>query len=292
MKKIMTIMTIMLLFLAACSTDSGNDQNLNLPFGSGNGNSVSSSSSGVSLEFSEGNPPQDIFIGSPVTFAFILKNYQLHDVENLRLKVRGYDRSYVSGLDEEYSITRIPKASEAIGPGIFTGLVASGVIFDGFQKEYNFNPKFDYCYSAKTTFRETVCVPSRTNQCEVEYNAQTTQNGPLSVSVERVNAVSENIQISFVLSDKGQGETRNECFNDQDSYATPYTINSIKLGALDGDCQPSGTDNYLLANKKGSFLCEFPRSQDGSYPIQLTMELEYLYEESIQKSYKVIDPTQ
>ncbi len=291
MKKIIAIMTTMLLFLAACSTDSGNDESISLPFGKGNGNSISSSSSGVSLEFSEGNPPQDMFIGSPVNFAFIFKNYQLHDIENLEVKVKGFDRSYVSGLDDEYTVSRIPKASETIGAGTFTGLVASGVTVDGFVGDYNFNPEFEYCYLAKTTFRETVCVPSKTNQCEVEYSAQTTQNGPISLSVDRVNAISDEVQISFSLTDKGQGETRSQCFDDQD-YATPYTINFIKLGTLDGNCQPAGTDDYLLANKKGSFLCTFPRSQDGSYPTQLTAEFEYLYEQSIQRSYTVIDPTQ
>lgn len=292
MKKILIMMITTLLFLAGCSSGSDNDQSISNPFGSGSGKSTgSSSSTGVTLEFTNGNPPQDMFIGSPVTFAFIFKNYQLHDVENVEVKVKGFDRSYVSGLDEEYSVTRIPKASDAIGAGIFTGLVASGVVVEGFVGDYNFNPEFEYCYLAKTSFRETVCVPSTTNQCEIEYSAQTTQNGPVSVSIDRVNAVSDSVQISFTLNNKGQGEMRNECFNDQD-YATQYVINSIKLGTLDGNCNPSGTDDYLLGEGRGSFFCEFPRSQDGSYPTQLTLELEYLYEQEIQKSYTVIDPTQ
>jgi hypothetical protein len=291
MKKTIIIMITALLILAGCTSGSDNDQSISNPFGSGNGNSVSSSSSGVSLEFTDGNPPQDMFIGSPVNFAFVFKNYQLHDVENMEVRVKGFDRSYVSGLDESYSITRVPKASEALGAGTFAGLVASGVVVDGFVGDYDFKPEFEYCYMAKTTFRETVCVPSLTNQCEVDYNAETTQNGPISVKINRVNSISDNVQISFTLENKGQGETRTQCFNDQD-YTSPYVLNSVKLGTLDGSCTPQGTDDYLLGDGKGSFFCEFSRSQDGSYPTQLTLELEYLYEQEIQRSYTVIDPTQ
>ncbi len=279
------------LIFAGCSSDSGNSES-GLPFvGSGGGSTSSSSSSGVTLEFTEGNPPSEMFMGSPVNFAFVFKNFQQHNVDDLELKVSGFDTGYVSGLNSDYSISNIPRYAEATGAGVYAGLVASGVTVDGFIGNYNFNPRFDYCYTAKTTFRETVCVPSLTNQCEVDYDAETTQNGPVKMTINKINSISGNVQVIFNIENTGSGETRNTCFK-EDDYATSYLINSIKLGTQDGNCQPQGTDDFLLGDGKGSFFCEFSRSQDSSYSTQLTAEIEYLYEQTLQKEFEVIDPTQ
>jgi hypothetical protein len=285
------IICLVLLVFAGCSSDSGAKQSG--IFGGGTGSSSGSSSSsnaGVVLEFAQGNPPSEMFKGQDYTFAFVFKNAQEHPVEDLQVKVSGFDTGFVSGLSPSYSVAKIPAASSSIGDGVYSGLVVSGVSVDGFEGNFNFNPVFDYCYTAKTKYIDMVCVPSKNNQCTADYTSNKKQNGPLSLSVDKINSIGDEIQITFTLQNSGKGQTVNECFNTND-YGTKYTINSVKLGTTVGTCNPRGAEDFLLGNGKANFYCTFPRSGDDSYASQLTAEIEYLYQQQLKKSFKVVDPS-
>ena len=81
-------------------------------------------------------------------------------------------------------------------------------------------------------------------------------------------------------------------FGSIDDYATKYNIVKASLGTKEGDCQPQGSDEFLLGDQKGNFYCEFDRSQEDSYQTQLVVELENLYEQSTSLSIEVVDPSQ
>lgn len=277
-------MVLIGLFFSACSAGSGAEEN-NL-FGRG---SSSSGGSGVTLDLAESNPPSEMFKGQPYNFAFVFTNSQQHDVTDLEMRPRGYDSSYVQGISNSYNVQTIPRATTQTGPGVYAGLVLQGVRVDGFVGDYSFNPRFDYCYSAKTQFREQMCVPSATNTCDIAVDGTLTQNGPLSVNVDYINSLSNEIRVDFTISNSGSGQVVNNCFN-TDDYANSYSLTSVKLGSANGNCE--AISGYQILNGQSKFYCTFPRNSEESYASQLVVELDYKYQQSTQKNIVVRDLNQ
>jgi hypothetical protein len=240
------------------------------------------------LSFAQGNPPAEMIKGQSVTFAFVFTNYQEHEISDLQVKTKNFDRGYVAGLAESYNVNMIPRASDKTGPGVYSGQVVEGVRVDGFSGEYNFNPVFDYCYSAKTFFREQICVPSKKNQCEADIEKSVRQNGPVDVKIERVTSVEDKIRIDFVANNAGSGQVVNECFNTED-YANDYDL-KVTLGSSQGTCE--AVSGQKIINGKANFYCSFPRSGDGSYASQVVVEMDYKYQQSTKKNIVVEDLNQ
>lgn len=287
-KILMTIMVLMVFTLfSGCSLGGGDAQRAGF---FGGDSSSQTSGSGIDLTFAEGNPPSELFKDQPTQFAFIFKNNQKHDITDLVLKTSGFDRNFVSGLSQTYNIQNIPKATDAAGAGIFSGLVERNVKIGGFVGDYNFNSKFDYCYTAKTQFRQQVCVPSEENICELSANQAVEQNGPLRVNVENINSYQDKIRVGFAVSDslyrKGTSQVVNDCFK-TDDYSNSYELTEIKLGTDIGDC--TAISGYSVQNGRANFYCDFQRSGGGSYLSQITIELEYKYQQSTSKKIIVRD---
>ncbi len=289
MKKnnILLIMLISLsLIFAGCSSNSDAKQS-GLFSGIGKGSSSSSNSdSGLSLTFAENNPPSKMIKGAPVNFAFIFTNAQKHEITDLRIKTKGFERSYVSGLAEEYNINLIPKATLQTGEGIYTGLQVSGVSVDGFTNSFLFNPKFEYCYTAKTSYVEQLCVPSTQNTCSLKVDKSIDSNGPIKVNIDRVNSIENNIRIDFSIYNSGNGKVVNECFK-TDDYSNDYKLNSVKLGTTEGAC--TAISDYKLNNGKSNFYCEFTRTSNEEYASQLSVKIGYKYNQEVQKQIVVED---
>lgn len=275
----------MLLVLAGCG--GGSETSQSAFFGIGEG-STGTTKSGVTLRFADGNPPQQMFKGEEYNFAFIFENFQIHDVDDMVLRTGGYDSSLMQGLAEEYQISNLPRASEAIGPGVYSGLVVDGVRVDDFEGDFAFPAVFEYCYTAKTAMRENVCVPSSRNQCETDITKDSAQNGPVVVRIQNINALSDEIRVDFSLTTSGNGQVVNNCFETED-YANDYTINSVKLGSVEGSCTPAGTDDFLLGGGAGNFYCTFPRAGDSSYSSQVLVDIEYKFQQEQQLLLDVRD---
>ncbi|MDA3855825.1 MAG: hypothetical protein PF569_06185 [Candidatus Woesearchaeota archaeon] len=277
------LVSLMILF-AGCSADTGDAQTSGF-LGSG---SSSKGGVGVGLSFAEGNPKSEMIKEQPGTFAFVFTNYQEHEISDLVVRSKGFDWNYVNGLDEEFSIDTIPKATTQTGPGIYAGYIVSGVSVSGFTGDYNFNPKFDYCYSAKTLYREQICVPSVNNQCDTDVTKSLVQNGPLSVKYDRINSIEDEIRIDFTVNDNGGGKVVNECFNDED-YANSYELVAT-LGSDQGSCEAVSGQNMI--NGKSKFYCTFSRSGDDSYASQIVVELDYKYQQTKEQKITVKDLNQ
>lgn len=282
------LVTVLLLF-SACNTDTDDAQQSGL-FGKKPTTSGSSSSNtqGVTLEFSEGNPPKEMYNDQSVTFGFIFTNYQEHEITDMNIKVSGYDTSYVSGLSNSYSIAKIPKYTTQAGPGVYADLVASGVTVKNFQEKYNFNPQFDYCYTAKSNLAQQVCILSKqTNLCEVEVDKMQKSNGPLVTSIDSIinKDGGSQVRVFFTVNNKGTGKVVNTCF--KEDYSNKFTV-SAKLGTQVGDCH-SVSGEYNIIQNKASFYCDFARSSEDSYASQITVDLSYKYEQSVKKQILVKD---
>ncbi len=293
---LLILITAILLVFSGCSLTSSSDSSQSgFSLGGGSSTSKGSSTSGVTLEFAQNNPSSEIYKDRPVNFAFIFKNYQDHEITDLAIKSKAYDTGFVSGLSifegsSGKTGIKIPKSSDTQGPGIYPGLIASGVVVTGFESEkYNFNPAFDYCYSAKTSFIEQVCVPSATtNNCDIKFDKFSNQNGPLTVTIDTLRDYGNNIVgADITVKNSGNGQVVNSCFK-TDDYAVNYNNVIVKLGSTIGDCKASS--GYQMLGGESKFYCEFKRTSDESYTSQLTVEFDYLYQNEFKQNIVVINP--
>lgn len=287
--KMFILATIFLTFLVAgCSSiNTGADTRT-----AGIGGDSSSENGAVEISFVENNPPSQMFKGEEYEFAFQIFNYQMHEVEDMRLRITGFDRGNVRGLPEEDTISTIPQASEVAGAGIKTDHTYSGVVVDDFEREFPLNPRIRYCYTQTSFRQEGICVPSRNNVCDesvvVESNVET--NGPFGFRVEQVNAINDKIRIDFSLNNRLNGRVVDECFG-REGFASEFSGIRASLGVEEGTCSPTGTDRFLFANGRANFYCEFSRTGDDSYPAQLFVEASSLYEQENNLNIIVRDPS-
>lgn len=294
---LLILITTTLLLFSGCSLTSNSNGNDNgfLSVGSGSSSSATSSTNGVTLEFAQNNPPSQMYKDRPTTFAFIFKNYQNHEITDLSIKSKGYDTGFVSGLSMFEGQTgksgiKIPKASVSQGAGIYPGLTVSGVTVSGFQSnKYNFNPGFDYCYTAKTSYIEQVCVPSATsNTCDIKFDKFKNQNGPLSVTIQSLKDYGNGVVGADILvKNSGNGKVVNKCFK-TDDYAVNYNNVVVKLGSENGKC--SASSGYQILGGESKFYCEFTRTSAESYTSQLTVNFDYKYQNEVKHNIIVLNP--
>lgn len=290
MKKILVLLIILVLF-AGCSSLGLGEKTSAITIGSGSSKtSTSDVKKGVVLTFADGNPPKEMFKGEPYTFAFVFQNFLKHDIENVRIKSKGFDTNFVRGLVSETSVSRIPKASPEFGPGVFSGLVVSGVTVNDFQGDYSFSPSFDYCYQTKTVYREQICVKSTKNQCDIDVPKSSDLDGIVSVTVGDVQVVGNDILVRIELSNAGSGEIVNECFKTED-FERKYDSFVVKLGSTVGNCVSSSERNTFISGKS-SQVCRFARTQEDAYSSQISVEFNYLYQQNAKTSVKVKDLSQ
>lgn len=288
------ILAIFLIFASGCSLTGSNDtENKGISIGSSTSNSKGS---GVSLEFAEGNPRLELTKGEFTNFAFIFKNYQKHDISNMKLRVSGYDVGYVTGLENFQSDLGgafnpiIPAANPSSGEASQINIANIPVKVDSFMGQtYNFNPKFDYCYEAKTSYLETVCIPEKDkNNCDIQYSNTKVSNGPISVKIDKLIAAGDLIRIEFTISNTGSGSIVNECFNTKD-FSKKYDNLNVMLGTKVGDCKHKGQEEFLVSNDKSQFFCEFTRDQETAFTSNIIVSFDYLYQQSKNVNIKVED---
>ena len=288
---IMVLFTSILLIFSGCSSGSDDTKTSGL-FGSVGSGSSQKSGNGVELTFAEGQPGTEYNKGQPFNFGFIIKNYQNHEISDMKIKISGIEWGYVTGLEKEYTLSSIGQATVQSGPGVYSGLYIQGITVDKFTNRYNFNPKFNYCYTAKTQYREQVCIPSRsTNSCDIKVEPSVYQNGPITVKINSLRNSGENtLALDLQITNPSNtNKVVNECFK-TDDYANEYKINSITLGTINGDC--SRTQNKNIIGNTAVISCTFPRGEDDkAYPSQLVVDFEYKYEQFVQKNILIKDYT-
>ena len=288
-KLLLTVLILLGVFLSGCSMlGGGTDTKTSGLFGSGSSSS-GSGGSGVTLEFGDSNiQPQK---GYDFSILINLKNYQLHEVNDLQIKPDGFDWGYVNGLKKSYS-EKLSKATES-GPSQ-KALYLEGIKLDGFEDNYDFDPIFKYCYTAQTQFFQQICVPNSFGQCDLSVDSSSSQNGPLKVSVDKIYPLGENaIGLELSVSNSLGGNVVNDCFQAENKmeFGNAFTLRGVKLGSDSGNCKPTSADKYVINNNGAKFFCEFSRGGDEAYRSQVTVELEYKYQQQKQKSITIRDLT-
>lgn len=290
-KRIEFVVSMLLLsiFIAGCGgvTDEGSGVRA-----AGIGGEKSDENGAIDIKFVENNPPQEAFIGEPFDIAFEFYNYQMHDIDDMRLKITGFDRGNVQGIPEEDSVGTITSASEVAGAGVKTDYFYSDIVVDGFTREFPLNMRVRSCYSQTSFKQKEVCVPSKgSNQCgdDVIVGDSVETNGPFEFEVQRVNAISDKVRVDVLMTNRLDGRVVDQCF-DREGFSSEYNGVTARLGTVDGTCQPTGTDSYLFTNGRANFYCEFSRTGEDSYPSQLYLEASSLYEQETRKNVIVLDP--
>ena len=280
------ILLLIGLVFAGCSSNEDGVRTGGIPsIGGGSSNS----GNGVTLEFGEAMNNIQPQKGQPFSMILNIKNYQRHEIDNLEIRVLGFDTGYLNTpLDRD----------ESLGPATDSGpvikaLIYENVVLDGFEGDYNWNPVFKYCYGARTQFREQLCIPNKLGQtCENEVGSNIFSNGPLGIKIESIFPIGESeIGIEIVVSDTLSGNVVNECFEDTNinpfgSLSNPPTVS---LGSQEGDCVPTSSDDYVITNDILKYRCDFSRNSDEPYTSQITVEMDYNYQQEIRKKIVVRD---
>ena len=279
--------SLLLLVIGGCSTFTGGDVSQS---GIGGGGS-SSNVGGVEIDFVENNPPSEMFKGTSYDFAFIFRNSQMHEVDDLKLKISGFDRGNVQGIPEQDSVGPISKFSEVAGPGLKIDYIYEGVVVDNFEKSFRLDPKIRYCYSQLSFRKEGICVPATNNVCgdDIVVDKAVETNGVFDFKIQRVNAISGKIRIDFEMTNRGSGRVVDECF-ESEGFASDFGAVIARLGTQEGDCKPAGTEKYIFTNGKANMYCEFDRTGDDSYPSQVYISAGSLYEQEKSLSITALDP--
>ncbi|MCH8519442.1 MAG: hypothetical protein LAT82_01675 [Nanoarchaeota archaeon] len=290
-KKTSVIFTILLsmLLIAGCTGGVGGGDNVRT---ASIGGSSANNNGAVVLNFVENNPPSQMFKGERYDFAFVISNYQMHEVDDLRLRITGFDRGNVNGLPEQDTVSSIPSASEVAGAGIKTDHFYSDVVVDDFTREFPLNPRIRYCYTQTSFRKQEICVPSLNNVCGRDVVVANTveTNGPFNFRVQNVNSIGGTIRIDFEVTNRLGGRVVDECFG-REGFASEYSGVVARLGTVEGNCRATGTNDYLFANGRANFFCEFSRTGDDSYPAQLYVEAQSLYEQEKRLNIMVRDPS-
>ncbi|MFP4402680.1 MAG: hypothetical protein ACLFPL_05640 [Candidatus Nanoarchaeia archaeon] len=292
-KKIINIIMFVLfaLIIAGCAqTNNSGDDNVRA---GGIGEDRAQENGAVDIEFVENNPPSEAFIGEPFDIAFEFYNYQMHSVDDMRLKITGFDRGNVEGIPEEDAVGAITAASETAGAGVKTDYFYEDVRVDGFTREFPLNMRIRSCYTQTSFRQQEICVPSQgSNQCsdDVSVSDSVETNGPFDFQIQRVNAIGDRVRIDILLENRLDGRVVDQCF-DREGFSSEYEGVDARLGTIDGSCEPIGTDSYLFTNGRANFYCEFSRTGEDSYPSQLYLEASSLYEEDTRKNVMVRDPS-
>ena len=286
---ILSITFLSLLLITGCTGGVGGGDTVRT---AGIGGSSANNNGAVVINFVENNPPSQMFKGERYDFAFIFSNYQMHEVDDLQLRITGFDRGNVVGIPEQDRVSSIPRASEVAGAGIKTDHFYSDVVVDDFTREFPLNPRIRYCYTQTSFRKQEICVPSLNNVCGrdvvVANNVET--NGPFNFRVQQVNAIGGVVRIDFEVTNRLGGRVVDECFG-REGFASEYSGVVARLGTVEGNCRASGTNDFLFANGRANFFCEFARTGDDSYPAQLYVEAESLYEQEKRLNIIVRDPS-
>lgn len=284
-----TLILAVTLILSGCTSDSGAQQSGILGIG-GSSSSTSSSGSGVTINFQDLSfkPQKD----NEFSMVMDLKNYQLHDVD-VKVRPSGFDWNYLdSGLEKEFTLSLSKGTNDAPNQNAH---YIEGIKLSGFTGDYNWNPTFKYCYNAKSTYREQVCIPDKLNGCNADIKSDKFENGLLSTKVSSIYPISsDKIGVEFQISNSGKGVVVNECFQDENKndFGNKITDPVVKLGTTVGTCSPTSTSSgFALNQNKLQFKCEFDRSGDASesYASQVTVDYEYLYSQSVKNQITIVD---
>lgn len=291
LKNKLTILIVLLaLIFAGCSGGVG-DRQSGLFGGSDNGgnNDVESGKLnphvGIEMEFFQGQSVREIrYEEEDYELALEFKNHIIEDISDLRLKVWGPSSSQVTGLLGEYGVENIGRGYDSVGPDSVTFNLPN-VRFINIVDTFTGQVNFDYCYSAKTTYRESICI-SEEGSCG---EGAKFVNGPVKVSISSKVLTPNSVRIELdVENSESTGKVVQTCFESN----TPSILEdvTVRIGDEEGNCM-SVPDEYRLRDNNLKLRCTFDRdlASEDQFTGQIVAELEYKYQQRVTETFNVQD---
>lgn len=291
MKKLFFV--FLLLFLASCLP-----MKARLPFSAG--------SQGLAMEFVEKAPPESVYESTPIPFVLKLSNMGTADINNGYIAF-GVD-PYIDLVSNPLSVFSLAGRSQynLEGETQYLNIIANAKVLDPQSQLRSAEVRVTACYPYKTRASVTVCIDAlmynpqvQGKVCDVgsvKLSAHSAPVGVVRVDTNMIPLPDDMIQPEFIIYIENLG---NGLIVDALRVADACTgfnlgtaFNTLKVSARLPNQVLSCDRELKLQKNGGNFVrCTgIPLDlRSGTYPTQLTIELDYGYVHSISKIVKILN---
>lgn len=274
------ISIICILFLVACSTDQGGKLNTNFRTGS----------EGISLTFLDTNQEIKTYENDIIELGINIENKGATDINNLELKVSGYDTDYFNVWSED-EINSLFGKSLYTENGEFSRLYyyIKNIKLPATAEKYTANMAFKACYNYQTIANPQICIVKETglnvgeDVCEITPIVLSNQGAPVAVTKVEQTLVEKNLMLKIYLSHVGNGKIIG-C----DSKTGKVRIEEIAFSGYstqyDGIKKINCPETEFGLPRKDPIICTavMPDTIESSKPV-LNIRLSYPYTNEITK---------
>ncbi|KHO50521.1 MAG: hypothetical protein QT07_C0009G0015 [archaeon GW2011_AR16] len=267
-------------------------------------------SQGVQMHFLQGNPPQRLYEGDPLTMILEYANKGAYDITDGRLYISGYDREYVrlEAAENPLSTTFTAEGKDEFNPmGEITDVkeykdpaVSMPPNVDIFRQVF----KATACYKYRTEASPTVCidpdplsVDPEDKVCIVTPMSLGSQGAPVAVSSIEPEVARDRAQFKINIANVGTG-TVIESAQGRSPIERCHAdlkrdeIDKVEIHAFISDtpleCKP---DIVRLTNGNGFSFCTLDLrtiQQREAYQTILNVYLDYGYRDSIATAVDIL----
>jgi hypothetical protein len=303
-KEAILLLSILLLFIIACTPQSG--ERIPTDFRSG--------TEGLNLFVPPNLPPPQLYDDPDTTLQVVveLENRGAADVGT------SGDKIYLSGFDNDL-ITNIKTTGEQIphiegksqfGPGGFDVVTFEGIIRPlANVDKYEPTLLVTACYGYETIATTSVCIDpnpfsgnAQQKVCTPRTVSTGTQGGPLAVNSIELEPSPGKTRFRIYINNVGRGDA----FRNGATYlnkCSPYSANKLQFDeigyvrltdvSLSGTsilntCKPLADGHVRLVNGRATIFCEFNNiRQTTAYTTPLTVKLKYGYRDSLLRPVRI-----
>ncbi|MDP3698583.1 MAG: hypothetical protein Q8R47_03270 [Nanoarchaeota archaeon] len=276
---------------------------------------VKTGTQGVELQLIQDSPPAILYDQSDLIALVEVKNKGSHDLkaQDCFVQVTGFDRNIISG-------SFFGPRSCAEGVGVLEGKnlyntegssnileFQSGINLPAGVPDYNPTLNFLSCYHYHTIANPSVCVDPLFYQVSAEQKTCRPkdvpmgggQGGPVGVTYVGVDMVGNRAIFEINIKNLGLGRVLspfanlNNCGQSsleyQDLDKVQYNVEMTSGGKV--NCKPQ--DGFVrLSNGQGKIICTFDIPGASAFETPLSIDLDYSYAQSIQKSVRIVKTPQ
>ena len=258
-------------------------------------------SDGIVLQFLPGSPPPTLFRNDRLNLVVEYTNKGAFDVQGGYLYVSGYDKQYITFLNEWAII-------DAKGKNEYNPLGDLSEVYtfedDAVNLPYGvdrYSPDFivTACYKYKTQASTDICidpdpynVQPKVKTCSVRDVSLGSQGAPVAVTSVDETVSRDRVQFKIFISNVGGGDVISNDAPISNCHTSLVTedIDKVDIRAWFSDrmlsCQP---DPVRLRSGSGTAVCYYEGSLgEEAYETVLHVELDYGYRSSIQTTSQIL----
>ncbi|MBI4153081.1 hypothetical protein HY497_01040 [Candidatus Woesearchaeota archaeon] len=268
MKRATIVIGIALLFIAACT--SGTDRQIDVNYRQGY--------DGLKLELLPNYPPEEILEGGTYTIAVQISNKGAYDTTRGEISIYGFSKA-LNTLDRDVELLRVIQGRDIDMP--------SGEFYiEEFRGKNNFITGEEYMakfwiqaeYYYQAMLNTDVCInpamlkiEAEQGSCVVEEEMSFSgQGAPIAITEvkELVSSEGDNINAQFTLKIENMGDGE---------LISPVIVDSVRIANRRLHCERREFEPYLVEQGKALLVCTFIEPNRGPYSTVLSASLYYTY---------------